>query len=93
MSVAEQWKAVGSDLPDGWAKATLRLELADEEAADRAAANLGPAGPYRSAPTVLLVTVARDGSAASPDALERLLRRVPAAALQRSASWRPQSCP
>ena len=58
MSVAEQWKTVGSNLPEGWAKATLRLELADEETADHAAANLGPAGPYRAAPTALLVTVA-----------------------------------
>jgi hypothetical protein len=86
VSVAEQWKTVGSDLPEGWSKATLRLELADEEAADRAAANLGPAGPYRAAPTVLLVTVARDGSATSPDNLERLLRRVPAGALSVSGS-------
>jgi hypothetical protein len=90
VSVAEQWKTVGSDLPDGWAKATLRLELADEQAADRAAANLGPAGPYRAAPTVLLVTVARDGSATSPDNLERLLRRVPAGTLSVSGSQAAQ---
>lgn len=86
MSVAEQWKTVGSNLPEGWANATLRLELADEEAADRAAAFLGPAGPYRSAPTVLLVTVARDGSATSPDNLERLLHRVPDGTLSVSGS-------
>lgn len=90
MSVAEQWKTVGSNLPEGWAKATLRLELADEETADHAAANLGPAGPYRAAPTALLVTVARDGSATSPDGLERLLRRVPAGTLSVSGSQAAQ---
>ena len=86
MSVAEQWKAVGSNLPEGWAKATLRLELPDEEAADRAAALLGPTSPYRPAPTALLVPIARDGTATSPDNLERLLRRVPAGTLSVSGS-------
>ena len=47
---------------------------------------LGPAGPYRGAPTVLLFTVARDGSAASPDSIVRLLRRVPAGTLSLSGS-------
>jgi hypothetical protein len=86
VSVAEQWNAVGSNLPDGWAKATLRLELGDEGAADRAAASLGPAGPYRAAPTVLLLTIARDGSATSPGSLARLLRRVPDGTLSVSGS-------
>ena len=86
VTVAEQWKAVGSNLPEGWGSADLRLELADRAVADEAAAMLAPAGPYRSAPTVLLFTVARDGSATSPENLTRLLRRVPAGTLTISGS-------
>lgn len=86
MSVAEQWNTVGSNLPDGWARATMRLELPDRDAADEAAAMLGPAGPYRAAPTVLLFTVARDGTAASPENVTRLLRRVQRGTLSLSGS-------
>jgi hypothetical protein len=77
VTVAEQWKAVGSELPDGWARVELRLELPDREAADRAAAALGPAGPYRAAPTVLTFSVARDGTAVGPENATRLLSRIP----------------
>lgn len=86
MSVAEQWKVIGSELPNGWTRARLRLALKDRATADRAAAMLGPAGAYRAAPTVLLFTVARDGSATSPDNLARLLRKVPSGALSLSGS-------
>lgn len=67
-------------------RASLRLELGDRDAADRAAALLGPAGPYRSAPTVLLFAVARDGSAQSPESIARLLRRVTDGTLSLSGS-------
>lgn len=86
MTVAEQWKAIGSNLPDGWARAQLRLELRDKDAADKAAAMLGPTGAYRAAPTVLQFSVARDGTATSPDNLVRLLRYVPAGTLVLSGS-------
>lgn len=86
MSVAQQWDAIGSNLPEGWARASLRLELRDRDAADDAAAMLGPASPYRSAPTVLLFSVARDGTAPSPDSIVRLLRRVPVGTLSLSGS-------
>lgn len=86
MSVAQQWDAIGSNLPEGWQRASLRLELRDREAAENAAAMLGPAGPYRSAPTVLLFEVSRDGTATSPDNLVRLLRRVPSGTLSLSGS-------
>jgi hypothetical protein len=86
VSVAPQWNAIGSSLPDGWVSAQLRLELRDREAADQAAAMLGPAGAYRAAPTVLLFTVARDGSATSPENLRRLLRYVPRGTLSLSGS-------
>ncbi len=67
---------VGSELPEGWVHADLRLELPDREAADRAAATLGPASPYRAAPTVVRFTVARDGTGVGPDNAVRLLRRI-----------------
>jgi hypothetical protein len=86
VSVAEQWKAIGSELPSGWTQARLRLALRDRATTDRAAAMLGPAGAYRAAPTVLLFTVARDGTATSPDNLTRLLRKVPNGALSLSGS-------
>jgi hypothetical protein len=86
VSVADQWKAIGSELPSGWTQARLRLALKDRATADRAAAMLGPAGAYRAAPTVLLFAVARDGSATSPDNLTRLLRKVPNGALSLSGS-------
>jgi hypothetical protein len=47
---------------------------------------LGPAGPYRAAPTVLLFGVARDGTGTSPDNLVRLLRKVPSGTLVLSGS-------
>jgi hypothetical protein len=86
VSVAQQWRTIGSNLPEGWARASLRLELSDRETADKAAAMLGPAGPYRSDSTVLLFTVARDGSATSPDNLARLLANVPNGTLSLSGS-------
>jgi hypothetical protein len=86
VSLAQQWTSIGSRLPDGWARAQLRLELKDREAADHAAAMLGPASAYRAAPTVLLFIVARDGTATSPDNLARLLRYVPAGTLSLSGS-------
>src|SRR3954451_18125052 len=86
VSVADQWKAIGSELPSGWTHVRLRLALKDRGTADRAAAMLGPAGAYRAAATVLLFDVARDGSATSPDNLARLLRNVPNGALTLSGS-------
>ncbi len=76
MSLAGQWSALGSELPAGWTRAELRLELRDREAAARAASLLGPAQPFRAEPTVLRFTTSRDGSAVSPENLKRLLRRL-----------------
>ena len=55
---------------------SVQLEIRDPEAVPRAAALLGPAGPYRAAVTVLHFNAARDGSAQGPDGIARLLRRV-----------------
>ena len=76
MSLAGQWSALGSELPTGWARAELRLELRDREAASQAASLLGPAQPFRAEVTALRFSVSRDGTAVSPDNLRRLLRRV-----------------
>ena len=55
---------------------SAQLEIRDPEAVPRAAALLGPAGPYRVALTVLRFNSARDGSAQGPDGIARLLRRL-----------------
>ena len=86
MNVAGQWKAIGSELPESWARASLRLELPDRDAADRAAATLGPGGPYRVSATIVQFAVARDGSALGPDAATRLLARIPRGTLTLSGS-------
>ncbi len=86
MSVAQQWNAIGSELPDTWARASLRLELRDRAAADEAAATLGPTGPYRVSATVLQFSVARDGSALGPQGVARLLARIPVGVLSLSNS-------
>jgi hypothetical protein len=86
MSVARQWKVIGSELPDSWARASLRLELHDRAAADQAAATLGPTGPYRVSPTILQFSVARDGSALGPQGITRLLARIPKGTLSLSNS-------
>jgi hypothetical protein len=86
MSVARQWKVIGSELPDSWARASLRLELHDRAAADQAAATLGPTGPYRVSPTILQFSVARDGSALGPQGITRLLARIPRGTLSLSNS-------
>jgi hypothetical protein len=76
MSFAGQWKALGSELPDGWARAELRLELRDAGRGTEAAALLGPAQPYRISVTVLCFAAARDGSALGPENVARLLKRL-----------------
>ena len=86
MTVAQQWKTLGSELPEGWTSASLRLELRDPESADQAAAALAPAGPYRVSPTILQFSVARDGTALGPDAIARHLANVPVGELSLSNS-------
>lgn len=86
MSLAQQWKALGSELPKGWTTASLRLELADRASADQAAAALAPAGPYRVSPTILQFSVARDGTALGPDAIAIRLAHVRSGELSLSNS-------
>ena len=76
MSLVGEWHALQAGLPDGWVQASLHLEVRDPEVLPRVAALLGPAAPYRSAPTILRFDTARDGTAQGPDSIARLLRRV-----------------
>jgi hypothetical protein len=76
VSLVGEWRELEAGLPDGWAQVSLQLRVRDPEAASRAAALLGPAGPYRADGTTLRFGAARDGSAPGPDAVARLLRRL-----------------
>ena len=76
VSLVGQWRALADGLPEGWRSAGLRLELREREAADRAAALLGPAQPFRAEPDTLRFDTARDGSATGPDGVTRLLARL-----------------
>jgi len=76
VTLVGQWRDLQPKLPDGWSSAALRLQFDDADRAERAAALLGPAQPFRAERTLLRFRVARDGSAVGPDALTRLLRRV-----------------
>ncbi len=75
MALADQWRTIESGLPDGWGDARVLLTIADAGNCDRAAAMLGPANPWRGGKT-LRFHAARNGSAPSPEAVRRLLRRL-----------------
>ncbi len=81
MSLVGQWRALEEGLPEAWRRAGLRLELRDRDAADRAAALLAPAQPFRAEPDALRFDSARDGTATGPDGVTRLLRRLDDAAI------------
>jgi hypothetical protein len=74
--IVEQWKTLGSELPQSWSSAPLALRLEQRSAAELTSRVLGPAQPYRPEPGVLRFRVARDGTAPSPDGIQRLLRRI-----------------
>lgn len=74
--LVDLWQHLGSKLPAGWQSAELRLDVADATHCDAAAQLLGPVQPYRLAPGALRFRTARDGSAPSPDGIQRLLRRL-----------------
>jgi hypothetical protein len=76
VSLVGQWRALESELAEGWQSADLRLELRDREVTDRAAGLLGPAQPFRAAPDALRFSTARNGSAPGPDGIARLLARI-----------------
>ena len=81
MSLVGQWNEIERGLPQGWGDARLRLTLDDAGKCNRAAALMGPAQPYRSAPQQLRFFASRRGAAPGPDGLRRLLRRLDHAAI------------
>jgi hypothetical protein len=74
--LVDQWKTLGSELPADWSSVQLDLHLEQRSEAELASRLLGPAQPFRPEPGVLRFRVARDGSAPSPDGIQRLLRRI-----------------
>jgi hypothetical protein len=76
VSLVGEWRALQAGLSDDWERVSLQLDVRDPEAAARAAALLGPAGPYRAGGTALRFDAARNGNAPSPEAVSRLLRRL-----------------
>jgi hypothetical protein len=75
LRLVDQFNAIDSGLPGGWADARLVLSVADAGRCDRAAALLGPANPGRLRNNILF-TVARGGGGIAPEAARRLLRRL-----------------
>ena len=75
MRIANQWRAIEQGLADGWGQARLRLTIADNAHAGRAAALLGPANATRRG-TVIWIHVSRVGGGAVPDLVVRLLGRL-----------------
>jgi hypothetical protein len=49
VKLAEQWRAIESQLPTGWAEVHLRVHISDPSRVEQAAARLGPLGPVRRA--------------------------------------------
>jgi hypothetical protein len=76
VTLVGQWRVIQAELPDGWSSAQLRLTVADDAAASRAAALLGPAQPFRSQRNVLRFASALGGQAPGPDGIARLLARI-----------------
>ena len=74
--LVDDWKRLGSELPAGWSSTELRLQTRDRATGDLAARLLGPAQSYRVGANDVHFRVARDGSAPSPDGIQRLLRRL-----------------
>jgi len=75
MALSEQWDEIETGLADDWSDARLRLTLADDAAAARADALLGPVGPWRAGREIRFFVVRR-GVGVHPNAVRRALRRL-----------------
>ena len=75
MSLVDQWNRLESSLDPRWSDARLSLRIDVDEARERAAALLAPAGPGLSG-HMIRFSVARSGRGLGPEAARRLLRRV-----------------
>ena len=77
MRLVEQWNGIQSGLDPRWSDLRLSLRIDAEQARERAAALLGPAGPGFSGDTVRFY-VTRTGHGIGPEAARRLLARIDA---------------
>ncbi|HMI99494.1 MAG TPA: hypothetical protein VK488_06665 [Gaiellaceae bacterium] len=75
MSLVKQWQEIVRELPEAWADARLRLTVAGERAASRAAAVLAPLNPGQRGNT-LRFFAAQGGASHAPALVERLLARL-----------------
>jgi hypothetical protein len=73
--LADEWREIERELPDGWSDAQLLLRVAEPEHAEPAAAALTPLMPGRHGAEIRFHTTRR-GGAAAPAAVRRLLRRL-----------------
>jgi hypothetical protein len=73
--LVEQWNGIESGLDPRWSDLRLSLRIDAEQARERAAALLGPAGPGLSGSTVRFY-VMRSGGGIGPEAARRLLGRI-----------------
>jgi hypothetical protein len=73
--LVEQWNGIESGLDPRWSDVRLSLRIDAEQARERAAALLGPAGPGLAGDTVRF-HVMRDGRGIGPEAARRLLGRI-----------------
>ncbi len=73
--LVEQWNGIESGLDPKWSDVRVSLRIDAEQARERAAALLGPAGPGLSGDTVRFY-VRRDGHGIGPEAVRRLLGRI-----------------
>jgi hypothetical protein len=77
MRLADQWRRILAELPDGWGDVKLDVTVPRAEQRGRAAALLGPAGPGRMGERLRL-SVHRAGGGVGPDHAGRLLGRLDA---------------
>jgi hypothetical protein len=79
--LVDLWKDIGSKLPQGWQSAEIRLDIAEPSTVDTALQLLSPAQPFRGDASALRFRTARDGTAPSPDGIQRLLRLLDGAGI------------
>jgi hypothetical protein len=75
--LVDQFQGLTSNLRDDWQSVRLRLIVADEKSAARAAALLGPTNPGVRG-KVINFTTARRGAGVGPDRIGQLLQRLDA---------------
>jgi hypothetical protein len=80
MLLVEQFRRITRTLPDNWKSARLRLIVADERDAARAAALLAPTNPGRRGKVVNFSTAL--GGGVGPDRMRALLRGLHAAGIR-----------